>query len=62
MAKGKSKGRNNSGGSGGAAQPIDFTGKETKEQLIQKVILRLNLGSLKKANATQAGSFLIRQT
>ena len=38
MAKGKSKGRNNSGGSGGAAQPIDFTGKETKEQLIQKLV------------------------
>jgi len=35
MAKGKSKGK---GGGGGAAQPIDFTGKETKEQLIQKLV------------------------
>ena len=37
MAKGKSKGRNNSGGGGGAAQPIEFTGKESKQELIEKL-------------------------
>ncbi len=40
MAKGKSKGRNNSGGGGvaDAAQTIDFTGKESKQELIQKMV------------------------
>jgi len=39
MAKGKSKGKGGGGGGGaGSAQPIDFTGKETKEQLIQKLV------------------------
>ena len=37
MAKGKSKGRKGGGGVAGAAQPIEFTGKESKQELIQKL-------------------------